>query len=392
MKNQLKNQDEVKKYLFVGIVLIVVFWGLNNMASIGGFIQALFALFMPFIIGGVIAFIFNVPMRQIEKHLFQKEKYATAKFASVRRVCAYAVTLVLIIAVITTAMFVVLPELIKTIADLIMVIPQGVSNLQKWLLEQLTAYPELEKQLASIQIDWSAVLKSVFDFISVGTKGLITGGIGAVSGIISWVTNFVIGFVFSIYILFQKERLGRQVQKIIRALLPEKRVSRLMEIVSITNTTFANFLSGQCLEAVILGSMFVLSMTVLKMPYAFLIGVVIAVTALIPIVGAFIGCFVGIILIGLTNPLQAVGFVVLFLVLQQIEGNLIYPHVVGNSVGLPGIWVLVAVTVGGNLFGIAGMLTFIPVCSVAYALFRVYINQRLRHRGMEKVEGEEKTV
>ena len=391
MIKQFKNED-VKKYLFIGTFLIVIFWALNNIASISGFVSAFFSLFMPFIIGGVIAFIFNVPMRQIEKHLFKKERYATEKFAAVRRVSAYVITLVFIIAVITTAMFVVLPELIKTIADLIMVIPEGVSNLQKWLLEQLSAYPELEKQLAGIKIDWGALIKSAFDFISVGTKGLITGGIGAVSGIISGVTTFFIGFVFSIYILFQKERLGRQVKKIMVAVLSEKKVERMLEIASITNTTFANFLSGQCLEAVILGSMFVLSMTLLRMPYAFLIGVVIAVTALIPIVGAFIGCIVGVILIGLTNPLQAVGFVVLFLVLQQIEGNLIYPHVVGNSVGLPGIWVLVAVTIGGNLFGIAGMLTFIPISSVAYALFRVYINKRLENKQVIIREGEKEKI
>lgn len=379
MNNSLKN-DDVRKYLLVGSLLVLLFWALNNISAIGGYISGLFGLIMPFIVGGVIAFICNVPMRQIERHLFQKTKYQTEKYAAVRRVCAYVITLVLIIAVITMAMFVVLPELIRTIADLIMVIPQGVSNLQQWLINQLEEYPQLEEQLSSIEIDWSTVLKSTFDFVSNGTKGIITGGIGAVSGIISGFTSFFIGFVFSIYILFQKEKLGRQVKKILFALLSENRAKKIIEIAGIANITFANFLSGQCLEAVILGSMFVVSMMLLKMPYALLIGVLIALTALIPIVGAFIGCIVGVILIGLTNPLQAVGFVVLFLVLQQIEGNLIYPHVVGNSVGLPGIWVLVAVTIGGNLFGIAGMLTFIPICSVLYALFRVYINKKLEQK------------
>lgn len=387
MNNSLKN-DDVRKYLLIGSLLVLLFWALNNISAIGGYISGLFGLIMPFIVGGVIAFICNVPMRQIERHLFQKTKYQTEKYAAVRRVCAYVITLVLIIAVITMAMFVVLPELIKTIADLIMVIPQGVANLQQWLINQLEEYPQLEEQLSSIEIDWSAVLKSAFDFVSNGTKGIITGGIGAVSGIISGFTSFFIGFVFSIYILFQKEKLGRQVKKILFALLPVNRAKKVIEIAGIANTTFANFLSGQCLEAVILGSMFVVSMMILKMPYALLIGVLIALTALIPIVGAFIGCIVGVILIGLTNPLQAAGFVVLFLVLQQIEGNLIYPHVVGNSVGLPGIWVLVAVTVGGNLFGIAGMLTFIPICSVLYALFRVYINKKLEEKQLLGRENE----
>ncbi len=139
-------------------------------------------------------------------------------------------------------------------------------------------------------------------------------------------------------------------------------------------------LSGQCLEACILGTMFCVTMLVIRLPYALLIGIVIAITALIPIVGAFIGCVVGIILIGLVNPVKAVIFVIMFFVLQQIEGNLIYPHVVGSSVGLPGMWVLMAVTVGGSLFGIVGMLTFIPICSVCYALFRLFVNERLKEK------------
>ena len=222
-------------------------------------------------------------------------------------------------------------------------------------------------------------------FINV-PSAVVPGGIDAVSGIISGVTTFFIGFVFSIYVLFQKETLARQLKKVMYALMPEQTNKKILEVMQIADTTFSNFLSGQCLEACILGSMFVISMTILRMPYAVLIGVLIAVTALIPIVGAFIGCIVGALLICMSNPLQALAFIILFLVLQQIEGNLIYPHVVGSSVGLPGIWVLVAVTVGGSLFGVAGMLTFIPLCSVAYALFRVYINRKADEKSVKNTE------
>ena len=194
------------------------------------------------------------------------------------------------------------------------------------------------------------------------------------------VSTFVIGLIFSFYVLLQKERLARQGRQVLYALFPESWADKALEVLRLSNRTFSSFLSGQCVEAVILGALFVAAMTIFRMPYALLVGVLIALTALIPVVGAFIGCVVGALLIAVTNPWQAVGFIVLFLILQQIEGNLIYPHVVGNSVGLPSIWVLAAVTLGGKLMGIAGMLFFIPLCSVLYALFRGYVKARLKAR------------
>ena len=187
--------------------------------------------------------------------------------------------------------------------------------------------------------------------------------------------TFVIAFTFSIYVLFQKERLARQAKQILYAVFPEKTTEKILSVAALSNQVFSSFLSGQCVEAVILGTLFVITMSILRMPYAMLTGIVIAITALIPIFGAFIGCVIGMLLIVMVNPVQAVWFLVLFLVLQQIEGNLIYPHVVGNSVGLPSIWVLVAVTAGGNMFGILGILVFIPLCSVLYALFAMFVKK-----------------
>ncbi len=385
--NKLLKDESVKKIIISGTILILIYWGINNIDTIGSYISFFFKLITPFIVGAVIAFIFNVPMRSIEKHLFKGQKYNTPRFARLRRVCSYLITLLFIILVLAVVLMVLIPQLTKTIMDLLKAIPGAATNLQNWAISQLNAFPQIEEYIKNINIDWQALLKSAATFLSDSTMGVITGGIGAVSGIISGVTTFFIGFVFSIYVLFQKETLSRQAKKIMYALMTEQKADRMLEILSITDNTFANFLSGQCLEACILGSMFVITMSVLRMPYALLVGVLIAVTALIPIVGAFIGCIVGAILICISNPMQAIGFVALFLILQQIEGNLIYPHVVGSSVGLPGIWVLVAVTVGGNLFGVVGMLTFIPICSVIYALFRVYINRRIKAKG-EKVKEE----
>ena len=184
--------------------------------------------------------------------------------------------------------------------------------------------------------------------------------------------------------MLQKERLSVQARKILYAYFPQKRVEKVLSICSLTYDTFSHFLTGQCTEAVILGAMFFVVMGILRLPYALLVGILIAFTALIPIFGAFIGCIVGAFLIFMVNPAQALVFVVVFFILQQIEGNFIYPHVVGNSVGLPSIWVLAAVTVGGSMMGIVGMLIFIPAGSVIYALFRENVYQRLQRKKIVK--------
>ena len=213
-----------------------------------------------------------------------------------------------------------------------------------------------------------------------GTGNVMNTTILAVGSIVSSITTFFIAFSFACYILFQKEKLRIQVRKVFFAFLPKEKAEASLRICSLTYRTFANFLTGQCLEAVILGSMFLLVLSILKMPYALLIGILIAFTALIPIFGAFIGCATAAFLIFMVSPKQAVLFILVFLVLQQLEGNLIYPHVVGGSVGLPSIWVLAAVTIGGNLMGIVGMLVFIPLTSVLYTLFREYVYLRLKKR------------
>ena len=355
------KDSQVVKGITIGAVLIVIYLALNNVTGILDSISYLAGLVMPFIIGAVIAFVFNVPMKAIEKGLNRLfDKRCKKKHLRLIRVLAYMLTLILILAIIAGVLFVVVPELVNTIADLIGQVPTAVNNLINWLQVKLSAYPEYEEKLSSISINWDSVLSNVMNFLSIGTK------------------------VFSVYVLFQKERLTAQCKKLMYVCMPENRADKIIEVLRLTNTTFSNFLSGQCLEACILGTMFVITLSILRMPYALLIGIIIAVTALIPIVGAFIGCIVGVILIMMTSPLKALIFVGVFLILQQIEGNLIYPHVVGSSVGLPGMWVLVAVTIGGNLFGIMGMLTFIPISSVCYALLRTYVNRKVEEKEIDK--------
>lgn len=219
-------------------------------------------------------------------------------------------------------------------------------------------------------------------FFTSGASSVLGSTFVVARRIASGITTFVIAFVFACYILLQKEKLNIQIRKVMYAYMKEDLVKKVLDVCSLSYRTFSNFLTGQCLEAVILGTMFVICMGILQMPYAMLIGVLIAFTALIPIFGAFIGCVVGAFLILTVAPMKALVFVIMFLILQQIEGNLIYPRVVGSSVGLPSIWVLAAVSIGASLMGIVGMLVFIPIVSVLYALLRRDVYEHLEKKGI----------
>lgn len=368
---------QTKKHLMqIFAFAILLYCGIEHFDVVIMVVRFVAGILMPFLIGGAIAFVLNVPMKKIEKFLFPKNK----KLAKLKRPLAYLLTLLCVIGILFLAMVVVIPELGNTVTLLMAQIPRAFDTVQKWIEEIPAQYPALEPAIEEMNIDWSSISASVVSFIQTAASGLVSSGVGLFSGIVSGVATFVISFTFSIYVLFQKERLSGQVRQVMYALFPNKLSEKIVSVSTLSNQIFSNFLSGQCVEAVILGTLFVIMMTIFRMPYAMLTGIVIAITALIPIFGAFIGCALGMILIVMVNPIQAIWFLILFLVLQQIEGNLIYPHVVGGSVGLPSIWVLAAVTVGGNLFGIIGILLFIPLCSVLYALFREFVKKRLRER------------
>lgn len=372
---------QTKKHLLQVIAAgVVLYCGLEHLDVVFGVLHNVWGIMMPFVLGGAIAFVINVPMRAIERHLFGKN----AKFAKFKRPAAYLLTLLCVIGVFALAMVVVIPELANTIALLMEQIPAAIEQLQKWSMELEEEWPALEPFIEELDIDWKSLSATAVGLVQGLAAGLFNSGVGLFSGIVSGVVTFFIGFVFSIYVLFQKEKLSGQAKQILYAFLPEAAAKKVLSVGALSHQVFSNFLSGQCVEAVILGTLFVVAMTIFGMPYAMLTGIVIALTALVPLVGAFIGCVVGMLLIVMVNPIQALWFLILFLVLQQVEGNLIYPHVVGSSVGLPSIWVLAAVTIGGNLFGIMGILLFIPLCSVLYVLFRNFVKQRLKARGISE--------
>lgn len=367
------NKQNVKWLLLVVFAGVAFFCALQNLGIVLSACNALMGILAPFLLGGAIAFILNVPMRAIERHLSPKNR----KVDKIRRPLALVMTLLAVGGVISLAFNVIGPGVKDAVLSIAHQIPDAYDRFQALLLTWEQYLPQLEAFIIDLDINWKAVSQKLIDLAQSWGGDLLSTGSGLIGNVIGAVSTFIIGLIFSFYLLVQKEKLARQGRQVCYALLSGSRADRVLEVLRLSNRTFSSFLSGQCLEAVILGSLFVVAMTLFRLPYALLVGVLISLTALIPIVGAFIGCAVGALLIAITDPWKALIFIILFLVLQQIEGNLIYPHVVGSSVGLPSIWVLVAVTLGGSVMGIVGMLLFIPLCSVLYALFRGYVKKRL---------------
>lgn len=376
------NRNLFKKILQIVALAALLLALVLNLSHVVQAVQSVLRILSPFLIGLITAFILNIPMRFLERKLFPKrQQYGRRTQAATRALCM-VLTLLIVFGIICAVLFLVLPKLAESIGLLIENLPKYFDDLKASLLPHLQDSPKIAAWVEGLHFDWEKILNSVVDFLVGGfNSDTISTTVNAATSVVFGISNFFIGIVFSIYFLAKKETLCRQTKKVLFAFVPQRRANQLLSVCRLAFRTFSSFLSGQCLEACILGILIFLSMTIFGFPYASMIGVLTAVTALIPIFGAIIGCVVGAFFILLLDPMQAVWFVVMFIVVQQIEGNLIYPFVVGNSVGLPALWVLVAVIIGGSLMGILGMIFFIPLVSVCYTLFRRVINNRLKKRG-----------
>lgn len=386
-----KNIKQLRQLIVFTIVILIALW---NYAIIFEWIGFAFGIVFPFLLGGAIAFVLNVPMNFLEEKIF-RNRYLRDKKAAKRiaRPVSLILTIAIVIGVIVLVMFVVIPELTTTVISLGKTIRAFVPDAQRFLEELFTDNNEIRAWLDGLNLNVDKLVDSAVEFFQNGAGNVLNSTMSAIGSIVSGVATFVIAFVFACYVLLQKEKLRVQVTKVMYAYLPEERVEWCLEVCTLTAKSFSSFLTGQCVEALILGAMFFVVMSIMNMPYSLLVSVLIAFTALIPIFGAFIGCIIGAFLILMVDPLQALIFVIMFLILQQIEGNLIYPKVVGSSVGLPSIWVLAAVTIGGNVMGVVGMLIFIPIVSVVYTLFRASVYKRLRkkHRDVSTAGKKEET-
>ena len=385
MKKKHRNFWETLAIVIIGVVL---YWGLTQYKTIEHWLSLGAEILSAFVIGTVIAMILNVPMRIIERKVFYK-KDTTPRWkvsTKISRPVSLLATYVLCIGLVSAVLALVIPSVKETVLALYDQFP----NFTDKVFKLLNDHPEINEWLKKADITQSKVTKTVMD--KIGNSSIVTDTLGNVmsvaSGTMKGITNFVIGLVFSIYVLAQKEQLKNQLYRITTAYLPEKLSARLAHVGNLSKETFSNFISGQGLEACILGSLCFIGMTVLRLPYAGTIGALVALTAFIPIVGAFIGMGLGAFLILITSAKQALIFLVFLIILQQVENNLIYPRVVGSSVGLPSMWVLFAITVGGDVGGIFGMFVAVPVCSVLYCLVKDEVNTRNARKEAERISRE----
>lgn len=385
----MKIDKSVLKKLFVLAAGCILFaWLVLDTARATTMFRTVWGLFSPFVVGAGIAFVFNVPMRAIERQL------ADIRKAGFRRVLSIVLTILCLVLIIMFVFELLIPQIRLTVESLSQTIPVFVEGLAAKLVVMLQDHPEMrawiQETLNLESLDWSSILTEALGFISNQMSTVMGGAVSVIGSVTGAIINMVVSIAFAIYCLARKEILARQGRRLLYSLVSEKHADEVIRVLRLTNSTFSNFISGQCLEACILGCLFAVAMAIFKMPYISLVSVVIAVTALIPVVGAFVGCILGAFFILVNNPIQALTFVIMFLIIQQLENNLIYPRVVGTSIGLPGMWVLVAVTVGGDLMGVGGMLLMIPLTSVIYALLREFTDKRLAERGIpaEKLQNQ----
>ena len=367
-------KDKTRKdiIIIISYIALVIFASVN-FSKIIAFLGKVISIFSPFLLGIIFAFVLNVLNNFIEKKIFGKIKPSKI-WNKIKRPLCITLSLILVFLTIFFVMNLLIPQL---------------KNSASLFTDTLPAYKEdIIGILNKFDVDESTVNKVgeyldnfgkvITDYIKGNSKDVITVTTEVATSVVNIISKGIITLVFAIYMIAQKETLSRQINKVMKAYLKPKTINKINTVGTLANKTFSNFVTGQCLEALIFGSLVFVGMLIFRFPYASTIGVLLGFTALIPIFGAFIGTAIGFILIMMVSPVKAILFVVFIIVLQQIEGNLIYPRVVGKSIGLPGMWVLLSVTVGGSIGGILGMLIATPLCSLLYALFTKMVNDRLK--------------
>lgn len=363
LSEKIKIRRITKWVIGVATACIVIYLTIRHLDVIAAGISWLADITFPILLGIVIALILNVPMRPIEKHLpIKKEK--------VRRSIAIAFSLALVFGIFIGIAFLVIPEIVEAVRLGAEIIMSGLDQAAFW--EQSFDFSGLPfgEELQQIHIDWAQIKDNLANRMLSGRETLLQRAAGALGSVAGGLMNFFIGLIFSIYVLANKEKLKRQTIRLIRVWLSPKFSVGLIHIISVCNRSFRNFVAGQAAEAVILGILCMIGMSILGLPYAPMVSALVGVTALIPIVGAFVGMAVGAFLILTVSPLQTLVFIVFLVILQQLEGNLIYPKVMGARINLPAMWVFAAVAVGGNLAGPAGMLLGVPAAAAAYELLK----------------------
>ncbi len=380
------DRKTIKKILLIVTFGIVLFLGLQNISAVAGVCGAALNLLMPLIIGFCVAFILNVLLKVVEERFFAPlNRKSSPLWSRIRRPICIILTLGIIVGILFILIFMIVPELKRAFGLLIDNMPRYAEQVKVWIAQAAAFLKVDASTLTNLEIDWEKLSATVLDYLKRDSGKLVNTTVGITTSIFSAIFNFILGVVFSVYILMQKEKLGSQGTRILYAFLPQRWAEKILHICVLSNKMFSRFVTGQCMESVIIGILCFIGMVIFRMPYAPMISVLVGFTALIPIFGAFIGTAIGAFLILMDSPMQAVWFVIFIIVLQQVEGDLIYPRVVGSSVGLPSLWVLLAVTIGGSVWGIMGMLVSVPICSVLYCLMRDIVGMRLKERGLADI-------
>lgn len=374
---------EKKKYVRLGIAALVVFLIIYYWSAISDALALGIAAAMPLLVGVVMAYVINILMCFYEKYYFPKSKKEFVK-KSRRGVCII-LSIVTVAAILAAVMIIVIPEFISSIELLIKEVPGVLNKAYLWVINNEEIKPYLDPSAYNTQIDWQGMIKDVINVIVAGAGGVMNSAFSIASSLFSFAAQALIGFIFSMYLLLNKEKVLRQFDKLFIVYMKKTWRNKLEYFFGVANDTFKSYIVGQCTEAVILGALCAVGMMIFQFPYAGMTGAVIGVTALIPVAGAYIGAIVGAFMICTVSPMKAVLFVVYIVILQQLEGNLIYPKVVGTSIGLPGMWVLAAVTIGGGILGIPGMLFGVPLAATAYKLLRADVNKKLQNTAVINV-------
>lgn len=378
-----KIEIDYKKTLKLVIIAIIAYWILNHYQIVLSLLSKLLSVLMPFIIGCMIAFVLNVLMIRIEKQL--SKVIVNPKLKILKRVLSILGSIALVVGVVAIIIILIIPELVSAIKVIALSLPEVIDNLQNWTDSHNIYLPQLENLIN--QIDVENLGNELSKFAKTEFSGMLDSTIDILAVIVNGIVNFVLGLVFAIYILMSKETLKDQTKRLINAYLPSKVADNIFEVARLSRTTFSNFIIGQTVEAFILGALCTIGMIILGLPYAPMVGSLVGITAFIPIIGAFIGGAIGAFMIFTVDYMQAFIFIIFLVILQQLEGDLIYPRVVGSTIGLPSIWVLFAVTVGGSLWGITGVLLGVPIVSVIYSLVKIQVkNREKRLKVKENVE------
>ncbi len=369
-----KSKEQSVKIIKIATAIIAIYWVSQNLGFAYRFVMKLVNVCFPAILGGAMAFVLHIPMRKFEEII---EQIKSVKLKRFKQPIAFALSVLSIVAVATLILLIVVPELINTVSAMTTAIPSGFNWLKSWIEEHGDMVPQVQQWLENLNLDWSNIIKQALSFTSGGVSDVFGTTFSIISSLADGVITTLLAFIIAIYIIFDKEAIGKQVKRFMKAYFPEKVENLILMTSSSVSKNFTNFIIGKCLDAIIVGLMCASGMFVLRLPYAAMIGVIVGVTALVPIVGGYIGLVIGALLIVVVNPMQALEFVLYLLIMQTFEGNVIYPKLLSNKIELKPLWILVSITIGGGLLGVLGMLIAVPIAATISEVMNKSIENRL---------------